>query len=190
MAQRVVDEDLPDSAAGREAHDRDPHGRVASDEGDGGIEFVGRVGGQADFGCDGVGGEEGGKKHVRRREEGGKNVLGDHHLRAGIGAVSGKNVVLGAICEAIEEKINAQQEEAPQRRRARGRFFGGRGGVVEGEDGDAGGNERNDEVFVERVAFAEDGQMQEHDGEKLAGFGEDEGDVVNVSERGISERGS
>lgn len=62
--------------------------------------------------------------------------------------------------------------------------------MVEGEDGDAGGNERNNEVFVKRVAFAEDGQMQEHDGEKLAGFGEDEGYVVNVSERGISERGS
>lgn len=61
---------------------------------------------------------------------------------------------------------------------------------MEGEDGDAGGNERNDEVFVERIAFAEDCQMQEHDGEELAGFGENEGDIVDVSERGIAERGS
>jgi len=29
--------------------------------------------------------------------------------------------------------------------------------VVEGEDCDAGGDEEDDEVFVERVAFAEDG---------------------------------
>lgn len=61
---------------------------------------------------------------------------------------------------------------------------------MKGEDGDAGGNERNDEVLVERVAFAEDRQMQEHDGEELAGLGEDEGDVVDVSEGGIAERGS
>ena len=61
---------------------------------------------------------------------------------------------------------------------------------MKGEDGDAGGNERNDEVLVERVAFAEDRQMQEHDGEKLAGLGEDEGDIVDVSEGGIAERGS
>lgn len=62
--------------------------------------------------------------------------------------------------------------------------------MVEGEDGDAGGNERNDEIFVERVALAEDGQMQKHDGQKLAGFGEDEGDIVDVRQGGIAEWGS
>ena len=60
---------------------------------------------------------------------------------------------------------------------------------MEGEDGDTGGNKRNYEVLVERVAFAKNGQMQEHDGQKLAGFGEDEGDIVDVSEGGIAERG-
>ena len=29
--------------------------------------------------------------------------------------------------------------------------------MVQGEDGDAGGHERDDQVFVERVALAEDG---------------------------------
>lgn len=60
---------------------------------------------------------------------------------------------------------------------------------MKGEDGDAGGNERNDEILVERVAFAEDSQMQEHDREELAGLGENEGDIVDVSEGGIAERG-
>lgn len=137
-----------------------------------------------------MGGEERGKEHVRRCEESGQDVLGHHHLRAGIGAVGGKNIILGAVCEAIEEKIDAQKEEAPQRGRAGGGFLGGRGRMVESEDGDAGGHKRNHEVFVERVAFAEDCQMQEHDGEELAGFGKDEGDIVDVSEGGIAERGS
>ena len=61
---------------------------------------------------------------------------------------------------------------------------------MKGEDGHASGHERNDEVLVERVAFAEDSQMQEHDGEELAGLGEDEGDIVDVSEGGIAERRS
>lgn len=59
--------------------------------------------------------------------------------------------------------------------------------MVESEDGDAGGDEENDKVFVERVAFAENGQMEEHDGEELAGFGEDVGDVVDMGEGGVAE---
>lgn len=31
--------------------------------------------------------------------------------------------------------------------------------------------------------------MQEHDGEELAGFGEDVGDVVNVAKTGVAEGG-
>lgn len=61
--------------------------------------------------------------------------------------------------------------------------------MVEGEDGYAGGHEGDDEIFVEGVALAEDGEVQEHDGEKLAGLGEDEGDVVDVGEGGVAEGG-
>lgn len=35
---------------------------------------------------------------------------------------------------------------------------------MQGEDRDAGCHEQHDEVFVERVALAEDGQVQEHHG--------------------------
>lgn len=58
---------------------------------------------------------------------------------------------------------------------------------MESEDGDAGGDEEHDDVFVERVSFAKDGQMKEHDGEELAGFSEDVGDVVDVGEGGVAE---
>ena len=58
------------------------------------------------------------------------------------------------------------------------------------EDCDAGCDEEYDEVFVERVAFSEDCQVQEHYGEEFAGFGEDEGYVVDVGEGGVPEWGS
>ena len=36
--------------------------------------------------------------------------------------------------------------------------------MVECEDRNAGSNKRDNEVFVQRVALAEDGEMKEHDG--------------------------
>lgn len=45
------------------------------------------------------------------------------------------------------------------------------------------------EVFVQRVLLAEESDVQEHDGEKLAGLGQDESYVVNVGEGGVSEWG-
>jgi len=62
--------------------------------------------------------------------------------------------------------------------------------VVDCEDCNAGGYECDDEVFVEGVGFAEDREVQEHDGEKLAGFSEDESYVVDVGEGGVTEGGS
>ncbi len=60
---------------------------------------------------------------------------------------------------------------------------------MEGEDRHAGGDEEDDQVFVEGVAFAEDGEVEEHHGEKFAGFGKDVGYVVDVGKRGIAEGG-
>lgn len=60
---------------------------------------------------------------------------------------------------------------------------------MEGEDRDTGGDEEHDEVFVEGVALTEDGEVQQHYGEEFAGFGEDVGDVVDVGEGGVAERG-
>lgn len=61
--------------------------------------------------------------------------------------------------------------------------------MIDCEHSDPGGDEGHDEIFVERVEFSEDGQVEEHDGEKFAGFGEDEGDVVDVGEGGVAEGG-
>ena len=45
---------------------------------------------------------------------------------------------------------------------------------------DAEGDQEDNEVFVERVGAAEESDVEEHDGEELAGFGQDEGQVVDV----------
>ena len=61
--------------------------------------------------------------------------------------------------------------------------------MVKREYCDSSGYERYDEVFVERVGFPEDGEVEEHDGEEFAGFGENEGYVVDVGEGGVAEWG-
>ena len=61
MAERVVDEDLADGAAGGEAEDGVADRWVAADEGEGGGELVGGGGGQADSGCE-WGGDEVGRE--------------------------------------------------------------------------------------------------------------------------------
>lgn len=67
--------------------------------------------GGGELGCCGWGegeqGEEGGgevgrEEEVAGREEGGEDVLRDHHLRARVGAVGAEDVVLGAVCETVE----------------------------------------------------------------------------------------
>lgn len=61
--------------------------------------------------------------------------------------------------------------------------------MVDCEDCDSRGYKRYDEVFVEGVGLSKDGEVKEHYGEELAGFGEDEGYVVDVGERGVAEGG-
>lgn len=61
--------------------------------------------------------------------------------------------------------------------------------MVECEYCYASGHQRYHEIFVEGVRFPEDSEMQEHDGKELAGFGEDEGYVVDVGEGGVAEGG-
>lgn len=51
--------------------------------------------------------EEGNEEEVEGCQEGGEEVLRDHHLRAGVGAEGGEDVVLGAVREAIEEEVDA-----------------------------------------------------------------------------------
>ena len=99
-------------------------------------------------------------------------------------------MVLRGVGQAVEEEIDAQQEETPG---SIGILVDGRVLLlvlarVQGEGGDAGGDGRHDEVLVQRVALAEDGDVEQHDGEKLAALGEEEGDVVEVRERRVAER--
>ena len=89
------------SATGGEGEDGGEDSWVALDEREGGGEFGGG-GGVEGRGC----GKEGGEEEVGGCEEGGEDVLRDHHLGAGVGAVGGEDVVLGAVCEAIEEEVD------------------------------------------------------------------------------------
>lgn len=61
--------------------------------------------------------------------------------------------------------------------------------MVDCEYCDSGGDEGHDEIFVQGIGFSKDGQVEEHDGEEFAGFGEDEGYVVDVGEGGVAEGG-
>ena len=112
MAERVVDEDLADGAAGGEGEEVGDDGGVAVGEGEGGGEFRGRRGG----GGGGGEGEVGGEEEVGGCKEGGEEVLRDHHLGAGVGRavlLRAKDVVLGCIGEAVEEEVDGEEEEAP-----------------------------------------------------------------------------
>lgn len=39
--------------------------------------------------------------------------MGNHHLGAGVRAVSCEDVVLGGVCEAIEKKVDGEEKESP-----------------------------------------------------------------------------
>lgn len=102
-------------------------------------------------------------------------------------------MVLGTIREAIKQEVNPQEEKSPRHicrlvhtaGLLRAAVLLTRG--VERKDGYAGCDGQDDEVLVQREASAEDGDVEEHDGEELAALGEEEGDVVNVCEAGVSE---
>lgn len=110
MAQGVIDEDLANGAASGEAQHRVPEGRIASDKGRGVGELMGGRWGEADDWGEGCGSEGRGKKHVGDCENGGEEILSDHHLGTGIGSISGKDVVLCAVCEAVKEEVYAEEE--------------------------------------------------------------------------------
>ena len=61
--------------------------------------------------------------------------------------------------------------------------------MVDGENGHAHGHEGHHKVFIERVRFSENGEVEEHNGKKLARFGKNECYIIDVSERSVSERG-
>jgi len=100
-------------------------------------------------------------------------------------------VVLRRVREAVEQQVDAEQQEAPRgaalERVRLGRVLLGRR-RVQREHGDAGRHGEHDEVLVPGVAASEERDVQEHDGQQLARFREDERDVVDVREAGVAER--
>ena len=82
MAQCVVDEDLADGAAGREAQDGLAYGGVALDEADCGEEFVSGSRGETDDGGEGCCRNVRGKHHVGGCQISGEEGLSDQHLRS------------------------------------------------------------------------------------------------------------
>jgi len=89
-------------------------------------------------------------------------------------------VVLHGVCEAVKEKVDSEEEEAPRGACLCALLFAGGGGVVQSEYCHPRRDGGDDSVLVEGVGSFEDCQVQEHYGEELAGFGQDEGDVVDV----------
>lgn len=184
-----TDKDLADGSAGGKAEDVLPHGGVAGHEVEGGAHLACAAGGvDAEPGAEAGGGEPGAGDEVQARDEGAHDVVGAHHLGARVGPEGLEDVVLGAVGEAVEEEVDAEQEEPPGGVGAVGGAGVAAAARVEGEDGDAGSDGGDDEVLVQGVPPAEDGDVQEHDGEELAALGEEEGDVVDVGERGVAER--
>ena len=61
--------------------------------------------------------------------------------------------------------------------------------MVDGENGHAHRHEGYHKVFIERIRFPEYGEVEEHNRKKLARFGKNKCDIIDVSERSVSERG-
>lgn len=126
-------------------------------------------------------------EEVEGRNDGAHDVVGAHHLRPAERAKRLKDVILGAVGEAVKEEVDAQQQQAP-----RDVCLLGPGRLlvlatrVQGEDGDTKRHGGHDQVLVEGIALPEDCDVEEHDGEKLAALGQQEGDVVDVRKAGVA----
>lgn len=169
----LTDENLAEGATEREAQD------VTEDLGVGPHEVH----------CLGQFGIVGVEEEVSNRQERAGCIECTHHLRTLEVLVLDEDVVLHGVGEAVKEEVHAQKHQAPGGGGLGALAFLAGGGVVEGEDGDAGGDGGDDGVLVEGVGAAEDGEVEGHHGHEFAGFGEDEGDVVDVLEGGVAEGG-
>lgn len=191
----LTDEDLSDGATGREAENVGPHARILRHEGQRVLELAGAAGDvHAEPLADARVDQPGAQDEVRGHDGHAHEVVSAHHLGARVGLEGAEDVVLRAVGEAVEQEVNAQQQQAPRaiplrRAAAAAAVALALLARVQREDGDAGGHGGDDHVLVQRVALLEDGDVQEHDGQQLAALGEQEGDVVDVGERGVAEGG-
>lgn len=133
--------------------------------------------------------QPGADDEIGARNERAHHVVGAHHLRTTIRPERLKDVILGTIRQPIKQQIDPQQQQPPRRARLLApRRLLALLARVQGKHGDARRHGRDDEVLVQRVALAEDGDVEEHDGEQLAALGEQKGDVVDVRQARVAKR--
>ena len=60
---------------------------------------------------------------------------------------------------------------------------------MQSKDSDSGRHKSYNSILVERIRLPVECDVQEHDRYQLAGFGEDEGNVVHVLEAGVPKGG-
>lgn len=165
-----------------------PHSRVFCHKVNGGVHLASATGDvHAKPLADSKGDERRAGNEVQGRHGSAHDVVGAHHLRPAKRAEGLKDVILGAVGEAIKQEVDAQQQQSPgqirllRQLRLLGLFI-----RVEREDGHASGDGGHDGVLVNRVALPEDGDVEEHDGQQLAALGQQERDVVDVREAGVA----
>lgn len=186
---KLTDKDLPNRTARREPQHIRPNARVPRHEAQRCLELASAA---RDVHAEPLAHarvhEPGAQDEVGGGDGGAHQVVGAHHLGAGVGLEGAEDVVLGAVGQAVEQQVDAQQQQAPRAIAVTAAALPSLP-RMQGEDGDASGDGRDHEVLVQRVAPAEDGDVQEHDGQQLAALGEQEGDVVDVGETRVAEGG-
>lgn len=185
---KLTDKDLADGPARGEPQHVGPDAGVPGHEAERGLELARGPGDvHAEVLADARVDEPGAEDEVGGRDGGAHEVVGAHHLRARVGLEGAEDVVLGAVGEAVEQEVDAEEQQAPAAISAATRTALPGFTRVQREDGDAGRDGGHDQVLVQGVALAEDGDVQEHDGQQLARLGQQEGDVVDVGEAGVAE---
>ena len=113
MAQSIIDEDLSDGTASCETKDVFVNRRMPVEKCKGRRELISVGEREAEEGGNRAACKERGNDKIACRQESREEILGDHHLRARVGAVGTENVVLSAVRETVKKKIDAQEKQSP-----------------------------------------------------------------------------
>ena len=192
----MENEDLAHSTAQRKGKDIITNARIPFNKGDCLRQLVGSAV-HAHPLPDRRSGDVRGGKEVCCREEGLKKVMRTHHLRSRIRFEGGKDVVLCAVCDAIEQQIDREQEKTPvhvlflRRHALFGgmlRSFGHIFRLMKREECNAKGDKNNNGIFIQRVALPEHRNMQRHHREEFARLRQDESNIVDVIQTFVAER--
>ncbi|SGY67183.1 BQ5605_C004g02752 [Microbotryum silenes-dioicae] len=118
--------------------------------------------------------ERGREQQSDDRERGRKQVHEEHHLRSIQGTISGEDVVLRRVDDAIEDEVDAEQDHAEQGRRRRS--FGGFALRFERHESPDPGRDQTDErVLVQREFASVEYYVHEHHRDQLARLAQEQG---------------